>query len=361
MDTRSVAPPRPRTAARARVPQPRRSGGRVAAGSVPGARVANSSATGDGRPRGARSTTAAGSSVITDRPGGDWAGGGRADGGRAGGGRAGGAGGRRRATAGVTRPDPMVVAGGPARARGAAPAGNRPGARDGSGTRDGSAGGGSARAGSAGSDAARRYRATGGGASSTGSGTRHRDAGVRIGPAVRARSAVRAHPATGVQLPAIPFVLIVLGLLGGGLVCLLVVNTTLGATSFRISQLQSAHAKLVLREQTLVGRVADAESPQRIAQRAYQLGMRPQTDGQILNLPAGKFDQVPNHPGAQGLDSAIGLAPSASSTPTPASTSVAKSADTTSAGTGKAHHKPAERATGKRHRHKAAARAGSGR
>ncbi len=31
-----------------------------------------------------------------------------------------------------------------------------------------------------------------------------------------------------------PFVLLVLVLLGGGLICLLVINTTLGATSFRV-------------------------------------------------------------------------------------------------------------------------------
>jgi hypothetical protein len=162
------------------------------------------------------------------------------------------------------------------------------------------------------------------------------------------------------QLPAIPFVLLVLALLGGGLVCLLVVNTTLGTTSFRISQLQSDNAKLSLREQTLLGQVADAESPQRIAERAYQLGMRPQTDGQILNLPARKFDQVPNHPGAQGLDSAVGLAPSASTTPSPAATGVAKG-DATSPGDGRAHRKPAARVTRKRHRHKTTTQTGSAR
>ena len=154
------------------------------------------------------------------------------------------------------------------------------------------------------------------------------------------------------QMPAIPFVLIVLGLLGGGLVCLLVVNTTLGATSFRISQLQSEHAKLTLRQQTLLGQVANEQSPSRIAERAYQLGMRPQTDGHILNLPAHRFDQVPSHPGAQGLDSATGLAPSAS--PSPASTGATKSDRP-------AHQKPAAHTAGKRHRKRTSTRAGSGR
>ncbi len=53
----------------------------------------------------------------------------------------------------------------------------------------------------------------------------------------RLRDAGRAGYATGtVALPRMPFVLLVLVLLGGGLICLLVINTTLGATSFRISQ-----------------------------------------------------------------------------------------------------------------------------
>ncbi|HTZ90804.1 MAG TPA: hypothetical protein VMB74_00290 [Streptosporangiaceae bacterium] len=165
------------------------------------------------------------------------------------------------------------------------------------------------------------------------------------------------------QLPAIPFVLLVLGLLGGGLVCLLVVNTTLGATSFRISQLQSANAKLSLREQTLLGQVADEESPSRIARRAYQLGMRPQTDGHILNLPARKFEQVPSHPGAQGLDSAVGLAPSASVSPAP-SPAVTKSGATKTgaakkSGTGRPAHR--KRAARKHHRSTTSTGAGSGR
>jgi hypothetical protein len=112
-----------------------------------------------------------------------------------------------------------------------------------------------------------------------------------------------------VALPRIPFVLLVLTLLGGGLVCLLVVNTTLGATSFRISQLQSDNANLTLQEQTLLGQVADEESPQGIEQRAYQLGMRPEAGGNILDLRDHRYSQLPSYAGAQGQGS--GAAPAA--------------------------------------------------
>jgi hypothetical protein len=100
-----------------------------------------------------------------------------------------------------------------------------------------------------------------------------------------------------VPLPRIPFVLLVLALLGGGLVCLLVVNTTLGASSFRISQLQSDNANLSLQEQTLLGEVAKERSPQGIEERAYQLGMRTPAGSSILDLRNRRFSRVPDHAG----------------------------------------------------------------
>jgi len=86
-----------------------------------------------------------------------------------------------------------------------------------------------------------------------------------------------------------PFVLVVLGLLGGGLVCLLVVNTTLGATSFRLSQLQRDNAKLSLQEQSLKGKIQNEQAPQQIAERAYQLGMRAENNATILDLRNGRY------------------------------------------------------------------------
>jgi hypothetical protein len=92
----------------------------------------------------------------------------------------------------------------------------------------------------------------------------------------------------GLALPRMHFVLLVLGLLGGGLVCLLVVNTTLGATSFRLSQLQRDNAKLSLQEQSLQGTIQNEQAPEQIAQRAYQLGMRAESNATILDLRNGR-------------------------------------------------------------------------
>lgn len=94
-------------------------------------------------------------------------------------------------------------------------------------------------------------------------------------------------------LPRMPFVLLVLVLLGGGLTCLLVINTTLGATSFRISNLQSTGATLATQEQALQQQIAAEQSPAQIAKRAYQLGMRTQVGTSILDLSTQRLYKLP--------------------------------------------------------------------
>jgi cell division protein FtsB len=105
------------------------------------------------------------------------------------------------------------------------------------------------------------------------------------------------------------FALLVLVLLGGGLICLLVINTTLGATTFRISQLQSTNATLVTQEQALQRQIAAEQSPALIARRAYQLGMRAEPNDIILDLRTHRFDKLAAQPGATvqlGAPSATG-------------------------------------------------------
>jgi hypothetical protein len=105
-----------------------------------------------------------------------------------------------------------------------------------------------------------------------------------------------------------PFVLLVLALLGGSLICLLVINTTLGAASFRISQLQKTGTGLSTQLQGLRQRVAAEEAPAEIARRAYQLGMRTQSDVTILDL---RTHQIYLLSGQSGVGVQLGAAPSA--------------------------------------------------
>ncbi len=86
-----------------------------------------------------------------------------------------------------------------------------------------------------------------------------------------------------------PFLLLIVGMLCGALVCLLVISTTLAAGSFRITNLRQQDQALVRQQQQLQQQVAQDQAPSVIAQRAEQLGMRPVGQLQFLNVKTGKI------------------------------------------------------------------------
>ena len=90
-----------------------------------------------------------------------------------------------------------------------------------------------------------------------------------------------------------PFVLLVLALLGGGLICLLVINTTLSTAQFRITNLQQSNAALSQQEQALAQQIATDQAPATIEKRAYQLGMRQQKRLTFLNAATGRIYRQP--------------------------------------------------------------------
>jgi hypothetical protein len=89
-------------------------------------------------------------------------------------------------------------------------------------------------------------------------------------------------------VPRAPFILLVLCLLGGGLICLLVINTTLGATSFQIDKLQQSAKARTIEAQQLQQQIAADEAPANIAREACMLGMRPQQRLEYLDLASHK-------------------------------------------------------------------------
>jgi hypothetical protein len=119
-----------------------------------------------------------------------------------------------------------------------------------------------------------------------------------------------------------PFVLLVLALLGGSLICLLVINTTLGAASFRISQLQKTGAGLATQLQGLRQRVAAEQAPAEIASRAYQLGMRTSANVTVLDLRTHRIYVLDGQSGT-GLQLGARPSPSAAATPGPAKSAAA--------------------------------------
>jgi len=89
--------------------------------------------------------------------------------------------------------------------------------------------------------------------------------------------------------PRMPFILLLVGLLGGALVSLLVISTTLAQGAFRITNLQEQNANLARQEQILTNQVAQASNPAAIAKEAEQLGMRPNPHLGFIDLKTGKI------------------------------------------------------------------------
>jgi len=92
-----------------------------------------------------------------------------------------------------------------------------------------------------------------------------------------------------------PFMLVVLGLLGGGLVCLLIINTTLSTAQVKITDLQQRNAQLSQQQQTLQQQIATDEAPGTIEKRAFKLGMREQKRLYFLDVRNGRIYRQPNH------------------------------------------------------------------
>jgi hypothetical protein len=103
------------------------------------------------------------------------------------------------------------------------------------------------------------------------------------------------------------FILLVIGLLAGGLVCLLVINTTLAAAAFRITALQNGNAALAQQKQELQQKVAEEKSASSLERRARALGMRPQARPNFINLRTGKIFRSPHS--MPGVPSAPGYSP----------------------------------------------------
>jgi len=103
----------------------------------------------------------------------------------------------------------------------------------------------------------------------------------------------QARPVTGAtprpRSPRTPFILLLIGLLGGALVSLLVISTTLAQGAFQITSLQQQNANLTRQEQTLNNAVAQAANPAVIAQEAKQFGMRQDPNLSFIDTKTGKI------------------------------------------------------------------------
>lgn len=93
----------------------------------------------------------------------------------------------------------------------------------------------------------------------------------------------RTSTTPGTRPARAPFVLLLIGLLGGGLVSLLLVNTVLAQGSFQLDTLRDRHTQLTHRVEALQQEVAYQSSPEVLSQKARSLGMVPSDNPVFLD------------------------------------------------------------------------------
>ncbi|MFE0178732.1 septum formation initiator family protein [Streptomyces sp. NPDC059002] len=122
-------------------------------------------------------------------------------------------------------------------------------------------------------------------------------------PELRGRAArlARLLPQGPSQAARTPFVLLVVLLLGGGLITLLILNSSLNEGSFQLSELKKETKDLTEEEQELQRDVDSYAEPDALQRRARELGMVPGGDPAFLD-PDGTVHGVP---GAAALPSAL--------------------------------------------------------
>ncbi|MFG2000090.1 hypothetical protein ACGFNU_13160 [Spirillospora sp. NPDC048911] len=104
----------------------------------------------------------------------------------------------------------------------------------------------------------------------------------------------KARPAAVRQVapPRAPFVLLIVGLLGGALVSLLLLNTVLAQDSFRLTELQSSNKLLDQQRQALEREIAREESPERLRQKAEALGLEVPDRASYIDPMTGQVTEV---------------------------------------------------------------------
>lgn len=108
------------------------------------------------------------------------------------------------------------------------------------------------------------------------------------------RSSDRARPrliqggAGTARLGRVPFVLALIVILGVGMAGLLALNTSLQGQAFEARSLHQKANQLTYQEASLNTQVAELQSSENLAARAFKLGMRPDPNVGFIELGSGK-------------------------------------------------------------------------
>jgi hypothetical protein len=109
----------------------------------------------------------------------------------------------------------------------------------------------------------------------------------RLADLTVARARLQLVPRVRTNAPTMPFLMLVTLVLVGGVVSLLLFNTSMQQASFAATELEAQAATLTAREQTLQMELEDLRNPQRVAEQAQRLGMVLPTTSAFLDLRDG--------------------------------------------------------------------------
>lgn len=140
---------------------------------------------------------------------------------------------------------------------------------------------------------------------------------MRKQPELRGRAArlARLLPTGSAQAARTPFVLLIVTLLGGGLLGLLLLNSTVSEGSFKLGDLRGDTKDLTDEEQALQRDVDAYSAPDALARRAHDLGMVPGGDPAFLS-PDGTVKGVPTSAPGRPVDPVNPVATTTPATPT---------------------------------------------
>lgn len=124
----------------------------------------------------------------------------------------------------------------------------------------------------------------------------------RIAEAAVERARLRVVPRRRTRATRVPFVALVSLVLLGGVIGLLLFNTSMQQAAFAATALEEQATTLSARQQTLEMELDVLRNPQRVAEQAQQMGMVPGASPAYLSLSSGKVIGEPAPASAeQGL------------------------------------------------------------
>ncbi|WP_435769373.1 hypothetical protein [Nocardioides sp. SYSU DS0651] len=116
----------------------------------------------------------------------------------------------------------------------------------------------------------------------------------RLAQAALQRARLTVVPRRRTRAPRVPFVTFVSVILLGGVVGLLLFNTSMQQASFRATALEQQATDLGAQQEALKMQIQELRQPQRIAREAQRLGMViPSTPAGVLHLGTGRIEGRP--------------------------------------------------------------------